>query len=682
MRLVMIGITFIFFLGAWVVKAETSPAPHPFDVRDLVTLDRISGDQVSPDGKWVAFELRKVNLEANKGIRNLWIVGTDGKGLRRLTNVPANEYNVCWAKDSKTIYYISENTGSSQVWKLSIAGGEAVQVTKLPLDVANLALSPDGTKMAFSLDIYFGMGIEETVKKDEERKKIKATGRIYTSLFIRHWDSWGEGKRTHIFVMPVEGGTPVDIMKTMDADSPTKPFGDQSDFTFTPDSKGIVFSAADTGREESWSTNTDLFFVPIDGAQAPKCLTSANKARDQRPIFSPDGKTLAYLAMKRPGYEADRLYLTLLPWPEGKAQILAEKWDRSIDNFVWSPDGKTIYALAANLGQTPLFAIDVKTAEVKALVKEGNVKSIGIAGKQIIYGMDHLKSPVDLYSVDMLGKKSVKITDANAEKLASIKFGEPEQFKFKGWNNDDVYAYIVKPVDFDPQKKYPVAYLIHGGPQGSMANDFHYRWNPQTYAARGYVALMVDFHASAGYGQAFMDAIQDDWGGKPLEDLQKGLAAAIEKYPFMDGDRVAALGASYGGFMINWIQGNWPDRFKCLVCHDGNLDERMAYYDTEELWFPEWEHKGTPWENPEGYTKHNPIDHVSKWKTPMLVVHGGKDYRVVDTQGISTFTALQRKGIPSKFLYFPDENHWVLKPQNSILWHDTVLDWLDQWTKK
>ena len=274
------------------------------------------------------------------------------------------------------------------------------------------------------------------------------------------------------------------------------------------------------------------------------------------------------------------------------------------------------------------------------------------------------------------------VTRINAAKIAAARLGAFEQFNFKGWNDETVHGYVVKPVDFDAAKKYPVAFLIHGGPQGSFGNHFHYRWNPQAYAGAGYGAVMVDFHGSTGYGQAFTDSIRGDWGGKPLEDLQKGLAAALARYPWLDGERVGALGASYGGYMINWIAGAWPDGFRCLVCHDGNLDERLAYFDTEELWFPEWDHMGTPWDNPKGYEEHNPVNLVKNWKTPMLVIHGGLDFRVVETQGISTFTALQRLGIPSKFLYFPDENHWVLKPHNSILWHNTVIGWLDQWLKK
>ncbi len=291
------------------------------------------------------------------------------------------------------------------------------------------------------------------------------------------------------------------------------------------------------------------------------------------------------------------------------------------------------------------------------------------------------QGPAEIYSARPDGTDARSVTRINASRIASARLGEPEQFTFKGWNNETVHGYIVKPVDFDPGKRYPVAFLIHGGPQGSFGNDFHYRWNPQAYAGAGYAAVMVDFHGSTGYGQAFSDSIGGDWGGKPLEDLQKGLEAALSRYPWMDGNRVCALGASFGGYMVNWIAGAWPDRFRCLVSHDGNLDERMAYFDTEELWFPEWDHEGTPWANPDSYEKQNPINLVKNWKTPMLVVHGAKDFRVVETQGMSVFTALQRRGIPSKFLYLPDENHWVLKPQDSILWHETVLAWLDQWTK-
>jgi dipeptidyl aminopeptidase/acylaminoacyl peptidase len=550
------------------------------------------------------------------------------------------------------------------------------------LDVGGFLLSPDGSHLAVTMEVFPSCdNVTCTKSKLDEMESRKASGRIYEKLFFRHWDTWSDGRRSHVFVVPTTGGEPVDLMKGMDADCPSKPFGGVEEFAFTPDGKSIVFTVRHAGREEAWSTNFDLYLAPVDGSAAPKLLTANNKAWDTTPVFSPDGKTLAYLAMSRPGYESDRFRIVLRSWPDGQERVLTETWDYSAGGILWSADGKTIYTHADNVGQHSIFAIDVATSKTRTVVKDGTVSAVALAGNRLLFGMHHLKSPVELYTVLPTGTDVRQITRLNAEKLAQARMGEPEQFSFKGWNDETVYCYIVKPVDFDPNKKYPVAFLIHGGPQGSFGNDFHYRWNPQAYAGAGYAAVMVDFHGSTGYGQAFCDAIRGDWGGKPLEDLQKGLAAALARYPWMDGERVAALGASYGGYMINWIAGNWPDRFKCLVNHDGNLDERMAYFDTEELWFPEWDHIGTPWDNPENYARHNPIDHVKKWQTPMLVIHGGQDFRVVETQGMSTFTALQRRGIPSKFLYFPDENHWVLKPYNSMLWHETVIGWLNQWTK-
>ena len=656
---------------------------HPFTVHDLLAMDRISEPQVSPAGDRVAFVVRRTDLEANRGRTDLWMVGIDGSGLRQLTSHEAGDFNPRWAPDGRSLYFLSTRSGSSQVWRLPLDGGEPTQVTRLPLDVGNLTVSADGARLAFSLDVYPDC---PTVACSADRvaaeEKRVSTGKTYDRLFVRHWDSWGDGRRSHLFVLPTAGGEPVDVMKGMDADAPSKPFGGSEEFTFTPDGASLVFSAKDVGREEAWSTDFDLYLAPIDGAKAPRCLTEKNAAWDTQPVFSPDGKRLAYLAMSRPGFEADRYRVMVREGIDGADRELAPAWDRSPGAIFWSADGKTLYAVANDVGQNTIFALDATSGAVRSIHANGNAGGVQLAGSgKLLFSLDHLKSPAELYTIGVDGSGLRQITAINREHLAQVRLGEPEQMSFKGAGDETVYAYIVKPVDFDPAKKYPVAFLIHGGPQGSFGNDFHYRWNPQTYAGRGYAAVMVDFHGSTGYGQAFTDAIRGDWGGKPLVDLQKGLAAALKAYPWMDGERVAALGASYGGYMINWIAGAWPDRFRCLVTHDGNLDERFAYYATEELWFPEWEHGGTPWGNPAGYAKHNPVDLVKNWKTPVLVVHGGKDYRVVDTGGIATFTAAQRKGIPSKLLYFPDENHWVLKPQNSIQWHDTVLDWLDQWTK-
>ncbi len=656
---------------------------QPFTVQDLVAMDRVSGPAVSPDGTRIVFTISALDLDANRRRTDLWIVGVDGSGLRRLTNHPGTDTSPSWTADGKSVWFLSSRSGSMQVWKVPADGGEAVQATSLPLDVGGFVASRDDRMLAVSLEVFPDCDtLGCTTTRLKEREAARTTGQLFDRLFIRHWDTWFDGRRSHVFAVPAAGGTAVDVMKGMDADSPSKPFGGSEEYTFSPDGKAIVFTARDAGREEAWSTNLDVFVAPIDASSKPRNLTAANKATDAAPVFSPDGRTLAYRSFARPGYESDKYVIKLRAWPDGAERPLAADWDRSPDEVVWSADGRTIFATAGNLGHTSLFAIDVASGTVRTVLKEGHMASPAVAGDRLVFAIDHFRMPAELHTIRPDGSGVRDITSVNTPRLAKIKFGEPEQFTFKGWNDETVYAWVVKPVDFDPSKKYPVAYLIHGGPQGSFSNNFHYRWNAQNYTARGYAVVMVDFHGSTGYGQAFTDSIGGDWGGKPLVDLQKGLDAALAKYPWMDGTNACALGASFGAYMVNWIAGQWPDRFKCLVSHDGNLDERMAYYDTEELWFPEWDHRGTPWDNPEGYAKQNPIDYVKNWKTPMLVVHGGRDYRIPDTQGMSVFTALQRRGIPSRFLYFPDENHWVLKPANSIQWHETVLAWLERWTKR
>jgi dipeptidyl aminopeptidase/acylaminoacyl peptidase len=686
MRKLMLGACAGLLLAA--AGPATAAPTRPFSVQDMLAMQRISDPRVSPDGARVAFVVRSTDLEANKGRFDLWLAATDGSFVRRLTSHEASDQQPRWSTDGQTLYFVSTRSGSAQVWRMALVGGEAEQVTRLPLDVDALEVAPGGRALVFSMAVFPGKSADVTRAQLDEAEKAKASGKLYERLLFRHWDTWWDGTRNHLFAYDLETGKTTDLMRAMDADAPSRPFGGSEEYAVTPDGKTLVFSARDVGKEEAWSTNFDLFSVPLDGSTSPKRLTT-NPAWDTQPRFAPDGKTLAYLAMSRPGYEADRFRLVLRDWPTGKERSLDVKFDdsplgdRSPAELTWSADGRELYTTADHLGQKPVFTIDPQTGRATLLVGDGQSSNPQPAAGRILFARNSLLGPTELFTATRTGADVKRVTRLNDERVAATRFGQPEQFTFTGAKGDKVYAWLVKPADFNPLRKYPLAFLIHGGPQGSFGNDFHYRWNPQAYAGAGYVALMIDFHGSTGYGQAFTDAINNDWAGAPYEDLVKGFDAALAKYPFIDGSRACALGASYGGYMINWIAGQpFADRFKCLVSHDGNLDERAAYYMTEELWFPEWEHGGTPWANPEGYAKHNPTDHVAKWKTPMLVIHGGKDFRVVETQGMATFTALQRKGIPSKFLYFPDENHWVLKPHNSIQWHGAVLDWLGDWLKK
>ena len=654
--------------------------PHTFTERDLLAMDRISGHAVSPDGKTIAFVRRVTDLGDNKGRTDLWTVPASGGNPTRLTTDPASDGSPMWTPDGKTLLFVSSRSGSPQVWRVAAGGGTPTQVTDLVLPMANVTLDPTGERLVFSLEVFVDCETLECTKKRLEADEAdKRSGRIYDGGFVRHWDTYGDGRRNHLFSMPLTGGgTPVDLMAGMDADAPSKPFGGSEEFTVSPDGETVVFTARDVGRIEPWSTNFDLFAVPIEGGERRK-LTE-NPAWDNHPVFSADGKTLFFAAMQRPGYESDRFVVQSMAWPDGTPEPLTAAWDRSARDIVAAPEGDVLWVTAQDVGQVSLFEVALPGGAVRKLASDGTISGPAVAGRNLVFARHDLGHPAELFTMPRAGGKIDAITRINADKVAAAKMGAYEQFSFAGAKGDTVYGYLVKPAEFREGTKVPIAFLIHGGPQGSFGNKFHYRWNPQVYAGRGYAAVMIDFHGSTGYGQAFTDAIRKDWGGAPLEDLKLGLAAALEKYPFLDGDRTCALGASYGGFMINWIAGQWPDGFSCLVNHDGVFDQRSMYYATEELWFPEWENGGTYYENPLQYERWNPVRFVDQWKTPMLVIHGALDYRVPEEQGLAAFNALQRRGIESRYLQFPDENHWVLQPNNSLLWHETVLDWLGKHT--
>jgi acylaminoacyl-peptidase len=662
--------------------------PHPFNAKDMVTLDRVSDPRVSPDGRWVAYDLRTADYDKDKAAHSIWVADLKASdpAPRRLAISDGGVSQTRWASDG-SLYFISGRSGSDQVWRTTAEGTVATQVTRLPLDVGSFKLNPNGKQIVVSLAVFPDCPTPQCTRQRIDAKAAeKTTGELYDKLFVRHWDTWADGTRNALWALDLDAsgvaaGPAKAMMPGFDGDSPSKPYGGDEDYTFSPDGKELAFTARTAGRTEPWSTNFDIWAGPSDGSGPMQNATEANKAMDMGAIFSPNQQWAAYRAMSRPTFEADRFRIMVR---DEKTQVdheLAPNWDRSAQSMQFSPDSKTLYVTAEDLGQTKLFAIDVKTGAVKALTGDGHVSGFDVGPKGIIVAREQLDSPPQLYRLSFKGGALQPITHHNAQALSQIEFGGFEQFAFPGWNGETVHGYLVKPVNFDPSRKYPVAFLIHGGPQGSFGNIFHYRWNAETYAGHGYAVVMIDFHGSTGYGQACTDAISGHWGDRPLEDLQKGWAYALGKYSFLDGGRACALGGSYGGYMANWIAGNWKEPWKCIVDHDGIFDNRMMGYSTEELWFSEWENGRAPvWENPAAYEKFNPANHVADWSVPELVIHGGKDYRIPMEQGLATFTALQRKGVPSQFLYYPDENHWVLKPQNSVLWHTTVFDWLDKWT--
>jgi len=671
-------------------------APHPFNVRDLVMMDRVSDPQLSPDGRYAAFGLRSTDYAANKGVNAVYVLD-----LSRTTDQPVKVLDhgstARWSADGRSLYFLAPAKGVTQLWRLDLAAANGldlaahatpVQVSHTPLDINFYKLSPDGKAVLLSYEVFTDCAtLACTGQRIEARASDKASGTLYTKLFVRHWNVWANGRRNQLFAARFDGhgqlpAEPTLLTRGIDGDVPSKPDGDDSEFAFAPDGQSAYFDVRIAGTSEPWSTNFDVYRVPVDGSAAAKNLTASNKAWDGYPVPSPDGRTLYYLAMKTPGFEADRFAIMALDLATGAKREVDPRWDRSPGSLSISADGKTLYATADDEGQHPLFAIHVANGEVSRLSGDGTVAGYALAAGKLLLTRDDLQHPADLYTLNANGGDLQQVTHFNAPDLKNAQMGDVTFFRFPSWHDQSAQGYVVKPVGYQRGKTYPVAFIIHGGPQGAMSNGWSYRWNPQTYAGQGFAVVTVNFHGSTGYGQAFTDAISGDWGGKPLVDLQRGWQAALSKFPFLDGNRACALGASYGGYMVYWMAGVWNKPWKCFVDHDGVFDTRAMYYDTDELWFEEKENGGTPWQHPLNYEKFNPVNHVADWRVPMLVVHSGDDFRIPITQGLGAFTALQRRGIPSEFLTFPDETHFVLKPHNSVQWHDTVNAWLKQWTAK
>jgi dipeptidyl aminopeptidase/acylaminoacyl peptidase len=673
----------VVLLG-WTLGATA--APSPFTPDDLVRLERISDPQVSADGRQVAYVQRSTDMEANRGRTDIYLValptgrGTDAPPPRRLTSHPENDASPRWLPDGRALLFLSERSGSSQVWRLSLDGGEAQQVTDYALDVGTFRIAPDGRSLVLTMEVFPDCA-DLACSKRRLDEKPKGTGKRFEQLFMRHWDRWEDGSFSHLFTATLgtdgKAGTPRDLITGVRAHVPSRPFGGDEEYSFSADGSEVLWSMRLASPTEPWSTNFDLYSAPLRGTQAPRNLTADNLAWDTQPRSLRDG-SLVWLAMSRPGFEADRFRI-MVRAPDGRTRELAPDWQLSPDALAIGPNGREVLAAADDHGRRKVFAVDLRSGAVRALNDSGSVSAFSPTPGGVVAALADLNAPPELF--ELRGREQRVLTRANAALLAERLPAEYQQFSFAGAGGDTVYGYVVKPQGVPAGQRAPVAFIVHGGPQSNMGDNWSFRSNPKVYAAAGFAVVFIDFHGSTGYGQKFTDSISGDWGGKPFEDLQKGLAAALGRFDFLDGERVCALGASYGGYMMNWIAGHWPERFKCIVNHAGIFDSRGMYYTTEELWFEEWEHQGTAFENPANYERFNPVLAVDKWRTPMLVIHGQLDYRVPYSQGIATFTALQRRGIESRLLIFPDENHWILKPANSLQWHAEVLGWLREHLK-
>jgi dipeptidyl aminopeptidase/acylaminoacyl peptidase len=750
----------LLFLAAIISLAACAIAQskHPFTFEDMMKLKRVGDPQVSPDGKWVIFSVVDVDLAANTKTPHVWIVplesatthvGTAASAVRpgeagqlssaeRILIADQDGDRPRWAPDGKRFAFLSTKEGGSQVWIAEFDGESGVvkakhQLTTIAAEAGGELWSPDGKNILFTSDVYpecdgtpdqEGQCNANRLKAVQE-SKVKAL--IFDHLLYRHWNAYKEGKRSHLFLVTVPDGTLCDPHKLPsigarnlcpliafpedltpgDYDAPVFSLGGQDNYAFSPDGKEICY-ASNHDKNPAASTNNDLWLVPVTGGEA-KNITADNPASDSTPLYSPDGRYIAYRAQQRPGYESDRLRLMLYDRKTGEKKELTEGFEQWVGTFIWTPDSKTIDFSSDHKGHSLIYALDVVNPNSsRRTIVAGYNDDLALTpdGKTLLFTRMSIAAPTEIYAADPVapgcpakngdidaGKESCSlnkdwaVTHVNDSLLSQVSMSKIESFFFKGAHGDGVEGFLVRPPNFDASKKYPVKFLIHGGPQGAWGDDWSYRWNAELFAAptastpSGYVVIMINFHGSTGYGQKFVDAINGDWGGAPYEDLMKGLDYAEAHFGFIDKTRECALGASYGGYMINWILGH-TDRFKCLVSHDGMFNAESAWGDTEELWFNNWEFKGTPYNNRAAYEKWSPHQYAKNFKTPTLVIHGQRDYRLDVSEGLQLFTTLQMEGVPSKMLYFPDEGHWVLKPQNSKLWYETVNAWVDQWIGK
>ncbi len=663
-------------------------AAQPFTINDLLKVRRLGDPQVSPDGKWIAYTIGDVNKDANRTITQIYLLPVTGGEPKQITTGERSNSTPRWSPDGKRIAFVT----GGQIWTMDTQGGERKQVTNISTGAGDPVWSPDGRMLAFVSDIYPDCADDEcNRKRDEQAEASKVKAKVIDRLLFRHWNAWKDGKRTHVFVVSSEGGAARD-MSPGDYDAPPFSLGGPTDYAFSPDSKELAF-ARNTDKVEATSTNSDIFVAAIasdlNAAHAataePRRITGDNKGYDLSPQYSPDGRFLAFRSQATAGFEADRWRLMIHDRQSNQTRELTTGFDLQVDEFAFSPDSKMIYFGAGERGRSPIYVVPVAGGAVKKIVGEGSNGDIKVTpdGKTLVFTRASMTMGPEVFRANSDGSSVTQLTKTNEAFLSSFKLRPAEDIEWEGAEGARIQGWLVKPANFSPDKKYPLLVLIHGGPQSVFGDAWSNRWNSQVFANAGYVVLMPNPRGSIGFGQKFVNDISGDWGGKAFVDIMNGVAH-VAAMPFVDRERIGAAGASYGGYMINWIEGHNDDprfKFKVLVSHDGVFNLASMYGATEELWFTDWEFKGTPWTNPEMYERWSPHKFVKNFKTPMLVIHGELDYRVPVGEGLQLFTALQLQNVPSKLLYFPDEGHWVLKPQNSELWYNTVLGWVNQYLK-
>ena len=663
-------------------------AKRSMQIDDLLNCHRLAEPQYSPDGQWIAFTVQTIDIEANKGQKTLWRIRPDGQNLQQILTHSGNSWSPLWSPDSKSLAFLSDSGGQVQVWKLALDNNRVQQITDFYGGVESFCWSHNGQKIAFSARVYPDLtDFDEMKKRDATRQASLIKARVYEELMFRHWDEWWDYKRSHIFVLDLNNGSLTDVTPG-DFDAPPIALGEG--YCFSPDDQTIVFNS-NHDPVIAISTNNDIWSASIANPREPRLITTAQeycdfRGNDYAPRFSPDGKYLSFLSMARAGFEADKSDLFLYEMATGKFINLTEKNDIRIQVYEWLPDSRGLLLLIEERGRLTLKILNIKSGQIKTLVKEGYNSAVTLApdGRSCAFLQSRTTSPDELFVYSFADNKIRQITDFNSPLRSQIEMNDVEDFEFKSSDGAIVHGFLITPPFFDAREKYPAVFLVHGGPQSAWEDNWHYRWNPQLWSAQGYVIIMINPRGSIGYGQKFTDAISLDWGGQVFDDLVVGQKYVIDHFKFIDADKLAAAGASYGGYMMNWMEGHmeaFSYPFKTLVNHDGSFNLYAMYLTTEELWFPEWEYGGVFWENRDQYEKFSCDNYIINFKTPMLIIHGEKDYRLDPSQGIMAFTALRRLNIPAKLVLFPDEGHFVLQPQNSRFWHQTIFSWLEKYLR-